>query len=305
MAPASEVMFGAFRDINFQFTTPFYAAAQASVLGLMYVGSLYVNASPFPRNHPITIRKRFQAVSVVCLLAPIMVFLWSAYHDEASNVQSFPLHIWLGLHSSNILFASVFPLVLTIMLFLGPLLQNLLSCYEDEDCTGFSIRKGLTDNMKNIMCWRNFVLAPLTEEFVFRACMLPFIVPAYGLYSSIYLCPLFFGFAHIHHAIEGLNTGLTLKVVVIRTAFQMSYTTVFGAYSAFLFLRTGHLIGPVLCHCFCNLMGFPEFGAIASSKFPKVVAVTYVIGLKIFLLLLFPLTNPDNFSSIYWSAFKT
>ena len=49
MAVASESMLGAFRTINFQFTTPFYAAAQASALGLMYVGSLYVNASPFPR----------------------------------------------------------------------------------------------------------------------------------------------------------------------------------------------------------------------------------------------------------------
>ena len=49
MAVASESMFGAYWTINFQFTTPFCAAAQASVLGLMYVGSLYVNASPFPR----------------------------------------------------------------------------------------------------------------------------------------------------------------------------------------------------------------------------------------------------------------
>jgi len=35
---------------------------------------------------------------------------------------------------------------------------------------------------------------PFTEEFVFRACMLPVLVPSLGENWSLLLCPLFFGF---------------------------------------------------------------------------------------------------------------
>jgi len=35
---------------------------------------------------------------------------------------------------------------------------------------------------------------PLTEEFVFRACMLPVLVPSLGEHTSVLLSPLFFGF---------------------------------------------------------------------------------------------------------------
>lgn len=40
---------------------------------------------------------------------------------------------------------------------------------------------------------RNQVVAPLTEELVFRACMLPMLVPCAGPSTAIFTCPLFFG----------------------------------------------------------------------------------------------------------------
>lgn len=44
------------------------------------------------------------------------------------------------------------------------------------------------------MRWlRNQVVAPLTEELVFRACMLPMLVPCAGPSTAIFTCPLFFG----------------------------------------------------------------------------------------------------------------
>lgn len=46
----------------------------------------------------------------------------------------------------------------------------------------------------NDMRWlRNQVVAPLTEELVFRACMLPMLVPCAGPSTAIITCPLFFG----------------------------------------------------------------------------------------------------------------
>lgn len=40
---------------------------------------------------------------------------------------------------------------------------------------------------------RNQVVAPLTEELVFRACMLPMLVPCTGPGPAVLACPLFFG----------------------------------------------------------------------------------------------------------------
>ena len=44
--------------------------------------------------------------------------------------------------------------------------------------------------------------------------------------------------------------------------FQSTYTTIFGMYSAFLFVRTGHIAAPVVAHGFCNFMGFPDFNEL-------------------------------------------
>ena len=38
-----------------------------------------------------------------------------------------------------------------------------------------------------------FFQAPFSEEFIFRACMLPLLVPCFGTGLSVFLCPLFFG----------------------------------------------------------------------------------------------------------------
>ena len=44
------------------------------------------------------------------------------------------------------------------------------------------------------MRWlRHQVIAPLTEELVFRACMLPMLAPCTGLGPAVFTCPLFFG----------------------------------------------------------------------------------------------------------------
>ena len=42
------------------------------------------------------------------------------------------------------------------------------------------------------------------------------------------------------------------------TVFQLAYTSVFGFHAAFLFLRTGSVLPPILSHIFCNIMGFPH-----------------------------------------------
>ena len=72
------------------------------------------------------------------------------------------------------------------------------------------------------------------------------------------------------------------------------YTTLFGMYAAFLFVRTGHLLAPCMAHAFCNLMGFPDFGEIVRRQGGQrlLLALTFIIGLVIWCKLLWPLTNP-------------
>lgn len=283
--------------------SPLYAALQSLALSILYVGSLYICGSPLPRDHPITVKQRFKRVLIVSLIAPILVHNWIDYRDINNGLHSFMLSRWLGLHFRNFIMAALLPLVLTLILFLGPIMLWFFDDISQNQSIGSlkSMKMRIWLSVNDIIWWRTYVVAPFTEEFVFRSCMLPLLVPAFGLYTSVFLCPLFFGVAHVHHAIEGLRIGIKPFTVLIRAAFQISYTTIFGAYSAFLFLRTGHLIGPVICHSFCNLMGFPDFDRISDSEYPKVVGSCFVIGLVSFLLLLFPVTEPAYYASIYWT----
>jgi prenyl protein peptidase len=72
---------------------------------------------------------------------------------------------------------------------------------------------------------------------------------------------------------------------MVGTVFQFAYTTLFGWYASYLFLRTGpspllspshtltndctgSIIPPILAHIFCNYMGLPPI-AWALSVFPS------------------------------------
>lgn len=113
---------------------------------------------------------------------------------------------------------------------------------------------------------RNYLAAPLTEEFVFRACMAPLwrLAGASATRAAV-LTPLFFGAAHLHHLHQLVTfDGLPLGPALRNVAFQFAYTTAFGWYAARLFLAARHLAAPVAAHVLCNVMGFPPLGEMAS-----------------------------------------
>lgn len=37
--------------------------------------------------------------------------------------------------------------------------------------------------------------------------------------------------------------------------FQLTYTTLFGWFASYLFVRTGSILPPLVAHVFCNMMG--------------------------------------------------
>ncbi|KAL2256505.1 hypothetical protein VTK26DRAFT_1567 [Humicola hyalothermophila] len=78
--------------------------------------------------------------------------------------------------------------------------------------------------------------------------------------KTIFLTPIVFGLAHVHHFYEFRLTQPQVPVshALLRSLFQLAYTTLFGAYATFLYLRTGSLAAVCVVHAFCNCMGLPQ-----------------------------------------------
>ncbi|ONH96202.1 hypothetical protein PRUPE_7G112900 [Prunus persica] len=181
--------------------------------------------------------------------------------------------------------AVIFPLTLTALMYGGSLVLKsllLMSALREHMNFGgglsFNNIKNLSEEIvacsrsiaSDVLVWRTYVVAPLTEELVFRACMLPLLLCG-GFQKStvIFLCPIFF------------SLGL-----------QLGYTVVFGSYASFLFIQTGHFLAPLVAHAFCNFMGLP----VLVSRGKGIVSVASVAGIVGFLWLLFPMTHPELYN---------
>ncbi|KAG9346653.1 hypothetical protein JZ751_006964 [Albula glossodonta] len=244
-------------------------------------------------DHPSVIKRRFTSVLVVSALSPVFVWAWK----ELTGVRPGPsLLALMGIRLEGILTAATLPLLLTMVLFLGPLIQLAVDCPWGlldgirvvivpaapllHDCLWLKacVNPSFWALCLSDMRWlRNQVVAPLTEELVFRASMLPMLVPCAGPTTAIFTCPLFFGVAHFHHVIELLRFR------------QGTVSTIF--------LSAGHLLGPVLCHSFCNYMGFPALSTALEHPQRLTLLSFYLLGVLLFLLLLFPMTDPVFYSS--------
>merc|ERR1712039_677675 len=143
---------------------------------------------------------------------------------------------------------------------------------------------------------RDEVMAPATEEFVFRACLVRLWDSA-GFAPALIICgcPWCFAFAHAHHFAEHVRQREDKRVALVQVAIQVAYTSVFGAYVTFLLLRTGSTVAVVLVHSFCNRQGFPDLGFLGDERHPLrsyswFVLALYLLGIAAFAFLLDPLT---------------
>lgn len=86
-----------------------------------------------------------------------------------------------------------------------------------------------------------------------------------SLTKTIFVSPLVFGLAHVHHLYEFRIThpNVPVRAAILRSVFQLGYTTLFGAYATFVYLRSGSLLAVVGMHMLCNAMGLPRvYGAV-------------------------------------------
>uniref|UniRef100_D3TP37 CAAX prenyl protease 2 n=1 Tax=Glossina morsitans morsitans TaxID=37546 RepID=D3TP37_GLOMM len=264
-------------------------------MSILYVSSLYIWNNKHNRDHPATVKRRFLSVSVVMLVAP--VFLYSFSSTELMEKVQF--NELLGLRWHGLLMAILIPYLLTMLLFLGPLCVELQS----ESQKMFFDFEFWKSSFKNILWIRNHVMAPLSEEFVFRACMMPLILQSFSPLASVFITPLFFGVAHVHHIIERLTMGMDFTTALIISLSQLAYTTLFGFYSAYLFARTGHFIAPFLVHAFCNHMGLPDLQELWQQQLWKRILLIccYIGGFIGWVLLLNMATLPSVYKNkIFW-----
>lgn len=206
----------------------------------------------------------------------------------------------MGIRSAGLLPAFVLPLLLTAVLFIGPLSMQVLN----GEVTAYVQPSYWLENIQNILWIRNHIIAPLSEEFTFRACMMPLLLHSFETTTAIWLTPLFFGLAHLHHIVERHRDGMALSVIAIVSGVQFAYTSVFGIYSAYLFTRTGHFVAPLIAHAFCNHMGFPDFQELLAKPAGQKYALMlfFVIGLIGWIWLLPILTQPELYANdIYYT----
>ncbi|KAF5303641.1 hypothetical protein FQA39_LY09888, partial [Lamprigera yunnana] len=261
------------------------------LLSVVYVSSLYVWNVQHDRNHPSSIKKRFISVFIMMFVSP--VFLYVAIDNKILEKAS----LWeiMGFKTQGLLRALLIPWFLTMVLFSGPLFMQLIT----------GILKVYFEpmywivNMQNLVWLRNHLVAPLSEEFTFRSCMLPLLLQSFSPMTAIFICPLFFGVAHFHHMIERMRKGLDFKSAFLVSCFHFTYTTIFGMYSAYLLWRTGHFMSTFIAHAFCNHMGVPDVQELLTYRgsLRLLIFAIFIIGLILWCCLLNSLTEPAWYSN--------
>mmetsp|Transcript_48834 Transcript_48834/g.110702 ORF Transcript_48834/g.110702 Transcript_48834/m.110702 type:complete len:286 (-) Transcript_48834:47-904(-) len=269
------------------------AVGYAVALLVFFVGSLYVwnflGYDNKDRNKVEVIQRRVVSVFGSCVASGILVFLSCEPAAGAPTLAEL-----LGLQLEGSVQASVTALLLTMLLFAGPLLQLGLDLQSGD-------KPNWRDRQERWILLRNVLLAPLSEEFVFRSCTLLVLVKGgFSPVAALLLSPLLFALAHVHHFYLDLSKrGMAALPAVF---FTISYTSVFGAYAGGLLIRTGSFYSALVAHSFCNFMGFPDVGVFFNKyHFHRHrvhwIGAMYIIGVIGFSWLLFPVTA--GYSSWY------
>uniref|UniRef100_A0A7S4EQN0 intramembrane prenyl-peptidase Rce1 n=1 Tax=Pseudo-nitzschia australis TaxID=44445 RepID=A0A7S4EQN0_9STRA len=283
------------------------------VLAVGFVTSLYLfvpsRVRKLPRDHPTHIQFRSLACLIVCAVG-ILSYPYIFCDDNRDNQQDNRALFSVG---KTMIFPSLRygllrgmfgVLVHTCVLYTGSSFAALLYFFEirkqsirqGKNQTGFEIircflsEKILPDNTR-IAFWiavRNYCIAPLTEEIVFRGCMVPPLVATGMSAGKVSLvAPLFFGFAHLHHAVKRISNGDRPRSVMLATTFQFLYTSLFGSYASYAFVRSGSILPVILSHSYCNWMGLPNIDFVGNSYHPFhqyriAILFSYFIGIVTF-----------------------
>ncbi|KAL9116348.1 MAG: hypothetical protein Q9187_007129 [Circinaria calcarea] len=235
------------------------AAGLSIIFTLLYVLPFYLSpiTRPSPtlsRDAPSVIRARIRFVTIACAISTLVTIRTISIYARVPLTEIFRLLGWYPISIFDIARC----LLLTALLFLGPLFEKgIVEGGWREWIRG----RALYNSLSNWIGWRNYIAGPITEEHIFRSLLIPLhLLTSLTPTHILFLTPLYFGIAHIHHFYEFHLTHprTPLLPALLRSLFQFTYTTLFGWYASFLFLRTRSLWAVVLVHAFCNWCGLPR-----------------------------------------------
>jgi prenyl protein peptidase len=220
-------------------------------IAFMYVGSLYVWEVLDPaiarlgRDHATVIQRRTISVVVSTILT---VVLTSSFTDSSVGVPRTTLKNLVRTASQ------------TCILMTGPILHAFLIGRAPHSFPNYWV--GL----------RNLIIAPITEEIVFRECFLR-ILTSSGISSSLaaLVSPALFALAHVHHTWGTMPVSASLMSV--------AHTFVFG-WISFYFLIKRSVWDSILAHMVCNAIGLP----VATTSYPRILLSAYAAGSALFLV---------------------
>ncbi|KAG7569363.1 CAAX prenyl protease 2 [Arabidopsis thaliana x Arabidopsis arenosa] len=239
------------------------AVAACVAMAVFYVLILYaptvILRLPSASSHTEFMIRRF-ICAAICTVASLVftAFILPIKSWEASVI----LGVY-GIRTDHLWQGVVYPLLLTSLIYASSLVLKLLFFLESwkengGGCSSFNhissfvqtIPASVLTGASNVSVWRNFIVAPVTEELVFRACMIPLLLCAgFRIYTAIFLCPVLFSLAHLNHFremyIRHNRSYLRASLIV---GLQLGYTVIFGAYASFLFIRTGTFLALYKLH---------------------------------------------------------
>lgn len=155
---------------------------------------------------------------MVMLISPFFVY-YLLCNDQTTNVSVWEI---MGFRIAGIAPAIIVPFLLTATLFLG----SICSLALNGSLLTYAQPSYWIESVQNILWLRNHIVAPLSEEFTFRACMMPLLLQSFSPKAAILLTPLFFGVAHLHHNIERVRSGMNVKTAIIVSSKSRSSFTV-------------------------------------------------------------------------------
>ena len=271
--------------------SPQQALSVSTLLSFLFVVSLYIwrRSTLHDRDDPTVIKQRLFSVISVCLIAPITMLHFAREDTPAKHGP--PFTTWIGFSTRGLLYSATLPLLLTASLFLGPMYLHFLHHPSLSLLLAHagSFLSSLSSERSLLIKLRNLLLAPVCEEFIFRACVISLLLAADLPYSALLLLsPLLFGLSHLHHLVGLMRSkGFSVPQAVAAVGFQLLHTTLFGTYAAYVYLSTGSVVACMLCHAFCNWMEFPDLGWIGNVYHPAYkrrvsVALVFVVGMLLF-----------------------
>ncbi|KAK4968736.1 hypothetical protein LTR28_001637, partial [Elasticomyces elasticus] len=243
---------------------------------VLYIAPFYLSptlraTSSASRDSPAVIKARARAVllvslAVTAITTSVLVFRGNATPREIVRLfglwpaHGFPLRAFVS--------DTVKSVLLVCVNFLGPLYEWAVAEGEWRNVGWANLRRTVWDDWVG---FRNQIVGPVSEEVIFRSLAVSlYLLAQVDPKTTTFQPPLIFGLAHLHHLHSFLQSHTPpthpsllppLRVLIpglLRSAMQFAYTSLFGFFATFLFLRTGNVWSVILAHSFCNWMGLPR-----------------------------------------------